>query len=1060
MELRRVAVALPLLLLSTAHAQYTTQYGGCVTCDTYGGGCPPTPQSFRHTLGGLGTCDYPGHIWVGFNAAETGLGYEGSYMTIGGLTALGDDIFEGTIFLDGQAHLDEYGRMFANLGIGRRQYIDPVLVGVGVFGDFDGSRFTDRDFVHDFAQVGVSLDLIGDGWEARGNGYFPVGDTDFTLGNENTLFFGNNILVQNGIDSALRGVDGELGVPIPWLQQWQSMCYIGGYHYDSDSIMSFGGVSLRLQFNPMPWLTVTAAMTDDNTFGTNGILSVTYTGCGSRLPRGEASLLNPFQRNDHIVRFNQEGIIAINPETNQPWNAIHVDNSNVAPGTGTAEDPYTTLADAQNNSNPNDLIYVRTGAGAYSDGIVLQDTQFLLGDGVDNPIPTQVGQFVLPALNPGGGPVVSNGAGAGVVLATDNVVRGFDLTNNVVGITTQGSPQAGNTLHTIDQVDIDGGTNGVIINSGVGTYTFTDTNIGQTTTTGATSLQVQGAAPTVNYGGSITNTNGFVFDVSNTTGGSVNFSNGGLTDNGGTGANFSNVDGDVNVSSQLALNNSTAQGLNINGGDGTYTFSFAQIMGADGEAVMINGGDNTVTYTGTIDNSDDRSVVVTGKTGGTVTFNATVMDTGTGIDISNNNAGGAGNPVDVVFNNLVSLAPTNVDAGDPIALLIENNDVAGSSVQFNSTLNIDTTTSAAGNQAALRAVNNDQLVINSGTIDATLSSAANPGVLIQDTNADLDASFTSIDVNNAAGTGIQLEDNINGAGNQTNLGVVNVTNTGGTGLLVQNTIATPQTVTVGGGSQISTTTGRALDVNNAIINMNFNQLASTNSTAQGVRLDTVQTGSDLQVATLNVTNSASQALLATDFDGTLSLQGGTINQTGGNAIELNVDTTMVVTRATVTGMTFMNAINGDGIEANANVAVVGGAGTGNPNLRLLASNNNLANNAITGDGIQLNSTVANAEIATQVTGNQIDVTGFAFTADATGTGTICIGDQTINNSDGAGGAPENGAPNQFNFNAGAGTINVELTEANIESMNNNVGATDAAGNLNYNTPCIPAGIFP
>ena len=80
-------------------------------------------------------------------------------------------------------------------------------------------------------------------------------------------------------------------------------------------------------------------------------------------------------RNDHIVRFNQEVIYAIDPDTGRPYNVVHVDNTASGTETGDFESPFNTLAEAEAASIEDDIIFVNDGDGSttgYDTGFVIE----------------------------------------------------------------------------------------------------------------------------------------------------------------------------------------------------------------------------------------------------------------------------------------------------------------------------------------------------------------------------------------------------------------------------------------------------------------------------------------------------------------------------------------------------------------------------------------------------------------------------------------------------------------------------------------------------------------
>jgi hypothetical protein len=108
----------------------------------------------------------------------------------------------------------------------------------------------------------------------------------------------------------------------------------------------------------------------------------------------------PMMRNEHIVRAHQAPVQAINPFTSNPWRVIHVDNTatNAATGDGTAQSPFTKLADPSGpNANaaanqPFDVVYVHQGNSSNSPYqgpyVFSNNNQYLVGEGTSLTIPT------------------------------------------------------------------------------------------------------------------------------------------------------------------------------------------------------------------------------------------------------------------------------------------------------------------------------------------------------------------------------------------------------------------------------------------------------------------------------------------------------------------------------------------------------------------------------------------------------------------------------------------------------------------------------------------------
>ncbi len=433
----------------------------------------------------------PGRLWFETNIADQALGFEGSYLTLGGKTRLGEDRFDGRWLIESQFHysLKENGGGFANIGI-ERVFSIPAAeadVSFGVWYDYNGDRQT--DFSHTFNQVGVSAKIKKRDRDLLINGYFPTGVQDYSYGDPSGIncFVGNEIVMIPGIDSALQGFDVTLRTRPEQLAFINGYIDIGGYSYNSDLVDSFGGGKIRMGFQGLRGMMVSAEVNQDDRYNTSGVLSVGWVfGANGSGYGSEYSMigrdLESTVRNDHIVVFNQEVVLALDPLTGAPYNVVHVSNTADPAGQdGTFERPYSTLVAAQNLSTTGDVILVNAGDGTdrnMRNGIILQDDQRLWGNGQSLLIPVQNGQFFQLCTNPGGvTPTISNNGGFAVVtLANNNDVAGIniDATGATFGIFGNGN-QASIRDNTVSNANTDGvylsGTTGDLI---IARNTFSD----------------------------------------------------------------------------------------------------------------------------------------------------------------------------------------------------------------------------------------------------------------------------------------------------------------------------------------------------------------------------------------------------------------------------------------------------------------------------------------------------------------------------------------------------------------------------------------------------------
>jgi len=501
-------------------------------------------------LGALGSFNDagPGFFYYGINGAGRGLGYFGSYMTLGGFIPYAQDDLGGFWSADLRTHLSTNGGFFSNVGVVRKQLTDNgSLLGLGLYWDYDGdmNQYAGTgntefgQFGHVYQQVGFSGEYVTDRGAIRSNGYMPVGTTAYNVGAPGTPWSKNYIMCDYGLDAALGGADLEVGAWIPKLEAFGGMISVGGYTYGNANEWSrgtdtgermvpfFGGVYTRFDITVANNWDINLQYNNDPFFDSTGFARLTYRMGGSRRRNVPDQLEQPMMRNEHIVRGHQTPEYLSNTQNNgTPWNVIHVDNTAAAGGDGTAEAPFTNLADADVAATQQwDIVYVHEGNSRvapnfYGDSFSFNaDNQFLVGSG--GPLTLAVGSncgtfnaasnaylFTVPAQstnnpllsNPGGTSIDTNGQGGLTIANLDIVgsneallVQGGDLNGTAQPFGTTANPYnsnislAGGT--SVRNVNIGGdGTaaiqRGVRITSSTGGIEFTDTTIANMTRSG------------------------------------------------------------------------------------------------------------------------------------------------------------------------------------------------------------------------------------------------------------------------------------------------------------------------------------------------------------------------------------------------------------------------------------------------------------------------------------------------------------------------------------------------------------------------------------------------
>ncbi|WP_083885847.1 Ig-like domain-containing protein [Synechococcus sp. PCC 7336] len=292
-----------------------------------------------------------------------------------------------------------------------------------------------------------------------------------------------------------------------------------------------------------------------------------------------------------------------------------IDSGTGGSSDGTLANPFTSIADfnavnngAGNNPGVGDNIFLATGAGTYTDGIILQDNQTLLGQGVagttlDAEFGITLAAFSnsLPSIN-GIRPTISNGSGDGISLAAGNTIRGLDIgdaagfgiSGAAVGNLTIGEVSLNNTLGggfnvgtsgnlgvTFDSLSSGGGTNGVNLVGTTGSFAANGGSIGGSS---GTAFNVNGGTANVTYEGTLSQTNAAsTVAVSNKTGGTVDF-NGAIIANTGT-------------ATAINLTNNTSTAVNFDGGLDIDTASGTGFNAIGGGTVNVTGASNTINTT-------------------------------------------------------------------------------------------------------------------------------------------------------------------------------------------------------------------------------------------------------------------------------------------------------------------------------------------------------------------------------------------------------------------------------------------------------------------------------
>ena len=602
-----------------------------------------------------------------------GAGYESSFGSVYGFVPFAQTAGVSTFYGEGRFNLfTDGGGESGNLRAGYRTVLPDSNVVLGSYAGWD-IRSSAAD--ETFHQLGLGAEVLGDKWEARINGYIPLGDANRTIASSTTdtgfvvsdlSFVGNRLLFSGQreqsqttiTEAAFGGIDLEGGYQ---LSKWQSgnlYGYLGLYLIGAEERDTVLGVRGRLQAETDNFL-AGIGLQSDGEFGTNVQFSVGFKLGGNGTRKQEetsaesvlARLGQSVERQDVIALSREtktETIIAdatnetaINPETGQPWNFVHVkDGSN---SSGTFEDPYGEVTDGTaeigETGTANDIIYVDSGDSSGMSGFTIPENVKVLSTGVTQKIDIEgIGETQLPGSGTGTLPLVQST----VTMGDNTTLSGFDIqTSEEAGvyatnksnfsierntISTTGSGAYGVYIYgdnsTINNASISGNTittagdddaYGIYVSSSESTINNASISGNTITTAGdeAYGIYVRGNNSTINNNASISG-NTITTAGDDAYGISVSASSSASIDSASISGNTITTAGDEAYGIYVNGDNSTINNASISGntitteGDDAYGIYVNGSGSAEISGASISG--NTITTTGDSANGIDINI--------------------------------------------------------------------------------------------------------------------------------------------------------------------------------------------------------------------------------------------------------------------------------------------------------------------------------------------------------------------------------------------------------------------------------------------------------------------
>ncbi|MEN9343321.1 MAG: hypothetical protein RLZZ453_108 [Chlamydiota bacterium] len=386
--------------------------------------CPDDKRHYRTTLR---------HIESG------GIGYNDGYTTLEAFFAPDPTLWPVTPFLDLRGHVFNNAKWAANAGIGLRGLYKDRVFGINTYYDY---RNTHR---FHYNQIGVGLETLGKIVDFRINGYLPVGKK-ITKPYDPPLFAGfsgNHMLVSQKYEFAMKGADAEFGFHFGKSKLFDFYAAAGPYYFIGQIGSNTWGGKARIGGTYKNIISLELRDSYDRIFHNHvqGQISLNFPfGPKSKVKRKgsidtcklagmlTSRMLQPVDRVEIVVvDKRRNNTTAINPVTGAPYFFVFVDNTSSS--NGTYESPYSSLAQAQAHSAPNDILYVFPGDGTTAGmnaGITLQPNQKFWGSGVSYLIQTSVGTTSIPAQS-SSAPTITNTDGNAITLANNNAISGFTI---------------------------------------------------------------------------------------------------------------------------------------------------------------------------------------------------------------------------------------------------------------------------------------------------------------------------------------------------------------------------------------------------------------------------------------------------------------------------------------------------------------------------------------------------------------------------------------------------------------------------------------------------------
>ncbi len=394
----------------------------------------------------LPSVQYPPHTYqIRMRHLEgSGVGFDKGYSSLDTFIPFIGYSDKFLAFVDARGHVFNDGKWAANAGMGVRFLPSEKthIFGINAFYDYRQTHHTN------FQQIGAGLELLGPIMEFRLNGYFPFGDRKHRYKDKFSHFENHFAYFVQKYDFPFIGGDLEFGSKIYRGKYFSLDGTLGGYYFSGQYGETAGGGFANLKANITPYISMSGNVSYDSLFKCrgNGELSINIPfGGRKRLKQNYLNdkqklylaerFLEPVGRFEIMVTDNHKKQARAVDSNGDPLFFVFVDNLRGS-SDGSIENPFRTLAQAQANSSPGQVIYVFSGDGTttgMNSGITLKNNQFFIGSVANFDVRTKFGVRTIPAQTKTS-PHIANPGSTVVTLANNNTIKGFQFDSGNTGI--------------------------------------------------------------------------------------------------------------------------------------------------------------------------------------------------------------------------------------------------------------------------------------------------------------------------------------------------------------------------------------------------------------------------------------------------------------------------------------------------------------------------------------------------------------------------------------------------------------------------------------------------